>query len=370
MKKTISLFTLIFIITWVTNAQTERYHRLRSLGTSLEQAELDNACNNQNFNHKPLANWNVTTINPLINRKIYKIFVDDEIKYYWVERSFSYPTNDDGESIDADNILEIIQCPDADNDGTPDIRDNCPNQYGPSSNNGCPIIDSDNDGVPDNQDNCPNEAGPSSNNGCPITGNADLVVDLDYSEALVNDSFKSISSSSFYTLYLDERVQMQLAIRNQGNATSGNSTTSIYASNSSSYASNSATLLEDINFSNINTNNHQVASGIEFTHHTLSPYVDGSGNVYLHIVVDKNDDVDEGTSGENNNIKESFLRLNIKNDTRSYNLKVIGLWNSQTYYSGTVSSIQQEQLIINNLGLTGQTVIVVRDNTSQLMQVN
>ncbi len=88
---------------------------------------------------------------------------------------------------------------DSDNDGIPDSEDDCDNEAGPASNNGCPVVtcdqtdanaDCDNDGVlnkcdRDNpnyntfdcdgdtvlngQDGCPSVAGPVSNNGCPVT---------------------------------------------------------------------------------------------------------------------------------------------------------------------------------------------------------
>ncbi|BCE02697.1 malectin domain-containing carbohydrate-binding protein [Marinicellulosiphila megalodicopiae] len=59
---------------------------------------------------------------------------------------------------------------DMDNDGIVDSLDQCPNQYGESNNNGCPVValDTDNDGVTDDVDSCPNEFGDANNQGCPI----------------------------------------------------------------------------------------------------------------------------------------------------------------------------------------------------------
>jgi len=91
---------------------------------------------------------------------------------------------------------EPVTPTDSDSDGIADDNDDCPNEYGPSWNNGCPEpvtpTDSDSDGVtddnddcpneygtihgcpdidgdtvPDSDDDCPNEYGPSGNNGCP-----------------------------------------------------------------------------------------------------------------------------------------------------------------------------------------------------------
>lgn len=58
--------------------------------------------------------------------------------------------------------------PDVDEDGIIDSEDKCPNEFGPLSNNGCPINDRDKDGVADEKDKCPNEFGLASNNGCPV----------------------------------------------------------------------------------------------------------------------------------------------------------------------------------------------------------
>jgi len=55
---------------------------------------------------------------------------------------------------------------DSDNDGVIDEEDQCPNEYGSKSANGCP--DFDNDGVRDSEDNCPNTIGDLMNGGCPI----------------------------------------------------------------------------------------------------------------------------------------------------------------------------------------------------------
>jgi proteasome lid subunit RPN8/RPN11 len=55
---------------------------------------------------------------------------------------------------------------DRDGDGFPNDDDNCPDEYGDATANGCP--DKDGDGVKDSDDNCDNQRGPATNNGCPI----------------------------------------------------------------------------------------------------------------------------------------------------------------------------------------------------------
>lgn len=75
---------------------------------------------------------------------------------------------------------EFFGCPDSDGDGIGDSRDKCPFEAGTAQNQGCKggnvsafdegNGDADKDGILDADDLCPDEAGPASNNGCPVTG--------------------------------------------------------------------------------------------------------------------------------------------------------------------------------------------------------
>lgn len=66
---------------------------------------------------------------------------------------------------------------DSDNDGVLDKNDECPNEFGPADNNGCPYPDRDGDGVIDAEDQCPDLPGKLAN-GCPDT-DGDGVADAD-----------------------------------------------------------------------------------------------------------------------------------------------------------------------------------------------
>lgn len=57
---------------------------------------------------------------------------------------------------------------DSDNDGIVDAKDQCPDEFGPADNNGCPYPDRDGDGVIDAEDQCPDLPGKLAN-GCPDT---------------------------------------------------------------------------------------------------------------------------------------------------------------------------------------------------------
>jgi Outer membrane protein and related peptidoglycan-associated (lipo)proteins len=62
---------------------------------------------------------------------------------------------------------KIYGCPDTDKDSILDYLDQCPTEFGPKANNGCPWPDADEDGLLDKDDKCPKIAGPIANNGCP-----------------------------------------------------------------------------------------------------------------------------------------------------------------------------------------------------------
>lgn len=70
---------------------------------------------------------------------------------------------------------EHIPEPDQDNDGIPDVVDQCPelaeDKDGREDTDGCPedepILDSDKDGIPDTADGCPESPGPTQLDGCP-----------------------------------------------------------------------------------------------------------------------------------------------------------------------------------------------------------
>ena len=68
-------------------------------------------------------------------------------------------------------------CPiDTDGDGVADYQDQCPTEAGVANLGGCP--DKDSDGVADKDDQCPDEAGTAATNGCPDT-DGDGVADKD-----------------------------------------------------------------------------------------------------------------------------------------------------------------------------------------------
>lgn len=145
-----------------------KYHRLFYVGKSLSEAK-SNTCGV--IFKLPVIKTNILLKTPLLHKRIYKMDFGFGLNYYYMDGS-GIEKGDADYTINNISSIELqtdVCQTDSDNDGTPDFKDNCPTQTGPSSNNGCPIKDSDNDGVPDSEDNCPNEAGSTSNNGCPAS---------------------------------------------------------------------------------------------------------------------------------------------------------------------------------------------------------
>jgi OmpA-OmpF porin, OOP family len=81
-------------------------------------------------------------------------------------------------------------CPDQDGDGVADKDDYCPNLAGTLSRKGCPAPDSDHDGVNDDNDKCPAVRGVKENNGCPEIDRA-LKSEIDRHAKRIQFKYKS-----------------------------------------------------------------------------------------------------------------------------------------------------------------------------------
>lgn len=154
---------------------------------------------------------------------------DDEVEY----EHLRFGCADDGEEpLDTDNdgvIDAIDECPgtmagvdvdevgcpveetDSDGDGVVDGTDNCPDT--PTGvevdAQGCPI-DSDNDDVPDYLDECVNEAGPASNDGCPVVTTECIPAPAAGCETLqfaqtVDVAAFPVGTNPFYPLFVGEQ---------------------------------------------------------------------------------------------------------------------------------------------------------------------
>lgn len=142
----------------------------------------------------------------------------------------------------------VAAAADADFDGVPDNKDNCPSESGPASNGGCPLFknlgtptntDSDNDGIPDNVDKCPKEPetknGFQDDDGCPdevpsaiskFSGSIEGVVFKTGSAELDTRSSPVLTKAAdVFKKYSDIRVEISGHTDNAGN-TEANTTLS------------------------------------------------------------------------------------------------------------------------------------------------
>lgn len=97
-------------------------------------------------------NWRLNTKTDLVTQATFKKAIDDTYNYmqYSIGVKFTFKRDLD-----------------SDQDGTLDRDDACPEEAGPSTNNGCPLPDNDEDGIANMYDACPDVAG--TMNGCPDT---------------------------------------------------------------------------------------------------------------------------------------------------------------------------------------------------------
>ena len=89
---------------------------------------------------------------------------------------------------------------DRDDDGVPDVADNCKNAAGPSAGGGCP--DTDADSLFDKDDACPTKAGDGAD-GCPTRAGEKVVVFLDGKKV---DSDSILTEHGAYAFDLSTKV--------------------------------------------------------------------------------------------------------------------------------------------------------------------
>ena len=105
----------------------------------------------------------------------------------------SYKTAKQREAKNAVDSVKTILLEDSDKDGVADSIDKCPDEAGPFTNLGCPLLDKDGDGVNDLIDKCPDQPGPPENLGCP--------------NFMKNSSKKAFESSEeYYTSMINSEI--------------------------------------------------------------------------------------------------------------------------------------------------------------------
>ena len=197
-----------------------------------------------------------------------------------------------------------------------------------------PDSDTDGDGVPDSQDSCPDQAGPSSNNGCPLPlGEPDLTV----SQVSVSIDDTSTSTPGSLTLRKNKWHDFCFKIKNQGaQATQrGFNTLAIISNGTDLLRASIVANLLSLNTNQIINVNQEIEIcgslflGDSYLGNDLSNYR------YIHVLADYNDDINEGNN-ENNN--DRIFQLNV-NANRSFPKVIISLDD----FSGTTVNNRQEE---------------------------
>ncbi|WP_299313474.1 thrombospondin type 3 repeat-containing protein [uncultured Aquimarina sp.] len=121
---------------------TQKYHKVIKLGSNLEEAKT-NFCLEQTAE---TISWklNILIDQPLDKSKIYHMNFGRGLHYYRILIAASYQGDYDFDINANDTGTPIpVDCNgDNDNDGVKNYQDLCPNQSGPRSNRGCPVIGS------------------------------------------------------------------------------------------------------------------------------------------------------------------------------------------------------------------------------------
>lgn len=263
---------------------TNRYHRLKALGTSLSSSEINSFCSGSTFQSRPTAHWNVISVNPLQVGKIYLFYhyERERNEYYYVEQYFNYATGDDGQTIFENDINPPVQV-------------------------SCPEPDSDGDGVPNSQDNCPNQAGPASNNGCPLPElsfvlNGSII----NSNCLSCDIVFSQIGTNRHFVNNNGVANVDILVENSGGSTSSATTVGVYVSSNSTFESDSDSLFTTFPLGAISKNNTKFASGGLFWSDFDNDNI--SGSFWLIFRIDDNESNNE--LDEDNNIHAIRFRVN------------------------------------------------------------
>lgn len=335
-------FLLLLLITSLNTLSSQTYNSHVFYSRSVKKGDFNKGiaeskyCNDY-YSFQELRGRHYVNIKgntPLKSNRFYYLDFGAGLDYYYLSYSRKGPHPDEDYRIDSDNNIKKIPCK------------NRPK-------------DSDNDGVPDSQDNCPNQAGPASNNGCPLPqGKPDLVIDTSESTSLASgedSSSVNLETNTTHYVYLGEELQIYLKVDNKGSAGSGNSKIGYYISTTNDI--NKATQIKEEKFYRVPANSHQTtSSSLSYWH--LSNTTGIIGEAFLHIKVDNANQLDEGRNGESNNVYSS-RRLFLINEHRKSkpgrNIPRRPVFMSINNFNGTkvkevtINSKEEEQAILNSL---------------------
>ena len=224
-----------------------------------------------------------------------------------------------------------------------------------------PEADNDGDGIPNSQDNCPNEPGPSSTNGCPE--NPNLSIDMEASRVFSNCQNCHPALDLFFQNNQRHIIQdgsgsvtfNNLEIRNIGNIVSNASKVNFYISINDELDQNDELLsAKDIPFRSVN---QSYGVDLEITGWDIENVEFTTGNQYILIQIDPNNTNNEGSTGENDNLLALPIRYQkssgniIYPSGKTFDLKKLQVFNLSgiKVLEKQVISKEEENALFNQL---------------------
>lgn len=272
------LMTCLFFYGQTPSGVQRSYHRLNKLGDNLNSATLQ-YCDNLEGRQLKLNIRDIPSPIPVGT----VIFIDDNgdpetFGYFIVEFSRARSNQDADETVP--------------NSAVTTVTINC-------------STDSDGDGINDSEDNCPNQAGPASNNGCP---QPELAIVLNGSTISSQCSscdvfFDQLGTDRHFINRPTGIANLDILVENLGGSTSSSTTVGLYVSADNVLQINSDSKIKTFSLGTINPGSVKFSSGPIFASDT-----DVTTNFWLIIKIDDNNSNNE--SNENNNTFALRFRVN------------------------------------------------------------
>ncbi len=336
-----NLFLLTIIALFLSSVSfsqiIEKGYETRNLGSNFDNAkEILCSGNASSSGSRYRLNVVFSSSNNLSIGKLYKFIDDDDrVRYLFISSLRSEPFGDRDSFRESQLTFQNIFC------------------------------DSDGDGIPNDDDNCPNEAGPASNNGCPTKPDLAFVTSkMTISSQCVNDgncdsNFEdSLDNGEFHSLPFQGReISMRPVVKNIGNASSSATKLKFYISENKTYESRNDSEINEINIPSRNPNAEYQGSIVNITwfdvNNTSIIQQGSSGYILLRII-------DQGESDLSNNLIALPIILNRQRNS-------IGIFPLNRFTSNN-----KEMSIINVYNIQGMPVtqknIYTKEDETLLIQ--
>ncbi|MBP1838443.1 T9SS type A sorting domain-containing protein [Formosa algae] len=230
--------------------------------------------------------------------------------------------------------------------------------------------DRDGDGILNDQDNCPDEAGPSSNNGCPILSpnlSVDSVNSIVFSSCMsCNPYLNTFLNSSKRHLVaggVGSITFNKLNIRNTGNTTSNSGKIDFYYSTNTTLVKSGGNADKKLESKTIPALEINKSHGIELSISGVDIFgVDHNspstnGNFYILVDIDATDTNSEGETGEGDNLLIIPATYNYSSTATS---KIL---------SNKIPPLTEEKSLFEVYNLSGENIISTKTDYSEQEEI-